>query len=208
MPIAPAVEELADTISNELVLEESVVEPLVEEPIVAEIPTSDQVRLLESTVKLNQNKAIETMEQKHDKKRNKRTITFTVGEPVSVFIPPIDRVGCDFSRLPAVILELKPAGDLYSLVTKYGILDICYRAGDLESYCGDIGFDYKKITNKISLRSAAQAFNQRSKDKSETSVSCQCNGKCKDNRCNCFKRDKKCNTHCHLKSVANICCNQ
>ncbi len=97
---------------------------------------------------------------------------------------------------------------MYELVSKFGILDICYRAGDLESYSGVLDFDYKKISNKISLRAAAQHFNKRAKDKNETTSSCQCNGQCNTKRCVCFNSNRKCNSHCHIKSHSNICCNK
>jgi hypothetical protein len=154
----------------------------------------------------NQKNAIKIMEKKHDNKRNKRTVSFSVGEMVSVSIPPIDRVGTDFPRLPCVISEQK--GDFYQLVCKFGILNICYRADDLENYSGEVGFDFKNIKEHISLRAAAQAFNQRNVDKSETIIACNCNGKCLDRRCNCFSKNVKCNSHCHLKSRTNICCNK
>ena len=79
------------------------------------------------------------MEKKHNHKRNKRTISFSIGEMVSVSIPHIDRVGCDFPRLPVVVSDIKH--DMYVLVCKYGILDVCYRADDLESFSGQLDFD-------------------------------------------------------------------
>jgi len=171
-----------------------------------QFPLESRARELEAELKKQQEKAIIAMEKKHNHKRNKRTISFSVGEMVSVSIPHIDRVGCDFPRLPVVVSEIKH--DMYVLVSKYGILDVCYRADDLESFSGQLDFDYKSIENKISLRSAAQLFNKRAHDKSDTNVSCNCNGKCADKRCNCFSRSLKCNTHCHLKSRTNICCNR
>jgi hypothetical protein len=170
------------------------------------LPLESVARELETELKKQQEKSIAAMERKHNHKRNKRTISFSVGEMVSVSIPHIDRVGCDFPRLPVVVSEVKH--EMYVLVSKYGILDVCYRADDLESFSGQVDFEYKSIENKISLRSAAQLFNKRAHDKSDTNVSCNCNGRCSDKRCNCYSRSLKCNTHCHLKSHTNICCNR
>ena len=61
------------------------------------------------------------MEKKHDHKRNKRTIEFSVGDPVSVGIPPIDSVGCDFPHLPCFISEIKKSGEFYQLTSLFGI---------------------------------------------------------------------------------------
>ena len=148
------------------------------------------------------------MSKKHDKKRNKLTVKFNIGESVSLNIPPIDRVGTDFPRLPCVIRDIRNNGEMHELVSKFGIIDICYRVEDLESYSGSLNFEYLEIKNYISLRSAAQLFNNRSKDKSETNGVCNCNGKCDNPKCGCFKKNKKCTSHCHLKSHTNICCNK
>ncbi len=148
------------------------------------------------------------MAKKHDHKKNKRTISFVIGEAVSVAIPPIDRVGTDFQRLPCLVSDIKSKSEFYQLTSKFGILDVCYRTSDLEPYMGSFDFDYSKITNKISLRAAAQAFNKRCKDKSDSMPTCNCNGRCTDKRCSCFSKNEKCSSHCHSKSVTNICCNK
>ena len=96
---------------------------------------------------------------------------------------------------------------MHVLVSEYGILDNAYRVGDLEAYSGVLDFEYDKISKKISLRAAAQLFNNRAKDKSETNGFCNCNGKCEDLRCGCFSKKRKCSSHCHTKSRTNICCN-
>ena len=93
-------------------------------------------------VKKKQTKAQDAMSKKHDKKRNKRTVKFNIGESVSLNIPPIDRVGTDFPRLPCVIRDIRNNGEMHELVSKFGIIDICYRVEDLESYSGSLNFEY------------------------------------------------------------------
>ena len=144
------------------------------------------------------------MSEKHNKKRNKRTVEFEVGEGVSVLIPAIDRGGSQLPRAPGVICRVIKDHELYEICTKYGILQDCLSAGDLESYNGIIDFDYKTITNKISLRTVSSMIAGRDKDLKDIEVSCNCKSKCSDLRCGCFKRKLPCNSHCHTKSAH--CC--
>lgn len=173
------------------------------EPIDQEVvkPKSD-VRI---QVKANQEKSVKKMEEKHNKKRNKRTLEFEIGDKVSVAIPRIDRGGSDLPRLPGVIG--RSANDYYEIVTEFGILNDCLRADDLELYNGPLNFDYQEVKNKIPLRKAAMLINNRNKDLKDTEISCDCGGNCKNNRCKCFKLSEKCNSHCHLKSESKKCSN-
>ena len=120
------------------------------------LPPESRVRELEAELKKQQEKPIIAMEKKHNHKRNKRTISFSIGEMVSVSIPHIDRVGCDFPRLPAVVSEVKH--DMYFLVSKYGILDVCYRTDDLESFSGQLDFDFKTKVVLFYLRDPTRLF--------------------------------------------------
>lgn len=99
------------------------------------------------------------MEEKHNKKRNKRTLEFAL---VSVLIPRIDRGSSGLPRLPGVIGRV--SREFYEVVCEYGILNDCLRACDLEMYHGPISFDYETIKNKISLREAAKKTNRRTKN--------------------------------------------
>lgn len=58
------------------------------------------------------------MENKHDHKRNKRTLSFSVGETVSVSIPSIDRTGTDYPRLPCYVSKVKENEEFYELVSQ------------------------------------------------------------------------------------------
>ena len=87
------------------------------------------------------------------------------------------------------------------ICTKFGKLNNCVRASDLETYHGPVDFEYSSINSKISLRECAKKFSNRSEDLKDVEVSCNCNGKCNDKRCTCFAHgESNCNSHCHLKS--------
>ncbi|CAF1046567.1 unnamed protein product [Brachionus calyciflorus] len=70
---------------------------------------------------------------------NKRVLEYEVGDKVSVAIPRIDRGGTDLPNLPGVIG--RKTKDFYEIVTEYGILNNCLRAGDLEMFNGPLNFD-------------------------------------------------------------------
>ncbi len=154
----------------------------------------------------NQDKNAARLENKHNHKRNKKTILYSLGDSVSVLIPNIDRGGSDMPRLPGIVCRL--THDLYEISTKFGILNNCVRASDLEKYHGNVDFDYKLITNKISLRECARKFSNRSEDLGDVEISCNCKTKCDNRRCSCFAKQIKCNSHCHLKTKENFCINK
>ena len=89
--------------------------------------------------KQNQEKAATKMIEKHNKKRNKRTLEFSVGDKISVRIPRIDRGGTDLPRLPGIIR--RKANNFYEITTDNGILQDCLRACDLELYHGSLNID-------------------------------------------------------------------
>ena len=115
-------------------------------------PPAKNTKNLRSQVKLNQDKAVEKMENKHNHKRNKKTVTYSVSDSVSVLIPRIDRGGSDLPRIPGVICRI--SGEFYEICTKFGKLNDCLRADELEKYHGTLDFDYKTVTNKVSMREA------------------------------------------------------
>lgn len=96
---------------------------------------------IRDNVKKKQEKAAESMENKQNHKRNKRTLEFDLGDAVTVLIPRIDRGGSDLPRAPGIVNEIKL--DLYRVVTKFSILNNCLRASELELYNGVLDFDYK-----------------------------------------------------------------
>ena len=75
------------------------------------------------------------MKLRHAKQHKVRE--FTVGESVSVRVPRIDRASTDPQRLPCIVVEVVgKAQAVYRLRSKYGVLKVCYHAGDLEGYSG------------------------------------------------------------------------
>jgi hypothetical protein len=156
------------------------------------------------------------MVKKHDAKRNKKTRTFKVKDLVTVRIPRIDRGGTDFQRLPGMVIKVSDRQEqFYYVLTQPGLLADCYRASDLEPYCGLVNlsdFDEKKDVKEyktISLREAASIQSASIGSAEVVNTICNCAGKCTlDNRCKCFKRGLKCTSHCHLKMKkgAKKCC--
>ena len=144
---------------------------------------------------MQQEKQAHLMERKHNKKRNKRTVEFKIGDLVSILIPRIDRGGSDMPRLPCQIVKIN--GEFYQLLTKYGLLNDHYMVSDLEPYNGLVMFD-KTMTNKLSLREASKLAANRLKDLKAIELSCNCKSKCLSKHCSCFKNEQKCNSHCHL----------
>ncbi len=63
--------------------------------------------------------------------------TFNVGQYISVRVPRIDRASTDPPRLPCVVVQVVgKAKALYRLRCHFGVLKVCYNAGDLEAYAG------------------------------------------------------------------------
>ena len=52
-------------------------------------------------------------------------------------VPRTDRASTDVHRLPCVVIEVVgKAQVMYRLRSKFGVLKVCYHAGDLEGYSG------------------------------------------------------------------------
>lgn len=143
----------------------------------------------------NKEKNADKMIIKHDHKRNKKSVEFKVNDLVTVKIPRIDRGGTDFCRLPGKICKV--SGDLdkfYRVLTSFGILADCYRASDLETYCGVVGvdiIDYESKYKIISLTEAAKLQSASTGSIEEVNSICNCGTICKgDNRCKCFKANR------------------
>ena len=123
-----------------------------------------------------------------------------------------DKLVGDVRRVPALIIGKSGTRDhFYELLTSFGVLNIKYRASDLEMYFGDIIIPDDVKGKKISLREATKLFNNHpSKQADITKSKCKCKGKCfNDKRCNCFMTGKKCTSHCenHLSGKHCKCLN-
>ena len=75
------------------------------------------------------------MEQKYSKQHKVKT--FKPGDCVSVRVPRIDRASTDPQCLACIVVQVVgKAKALYRLRCKFGVLKVCYSAGDLEEYAG------------------------------------------------------------------------
>ena len=133
--------------------------------------------------------------KKHDRKRNKKTMTYEVGDYVSVKSPRIDRHGTDLPRIAAIIISKTSqyTRTFYELQTQFGILSDKYAADDLEPVPTPL-IDLKSQaiqTKQISLREATMKTNN-SAHSINTKLKCNCNGLCQnDNRCKCWQAKQK-----------------
>ncbi|KAL5515883.1 hypothetical protein EMCRGX_G001128 [Ephydatia muelleri] len=97
------------------------------------------------------------MAERYNKQHS--TLSFVIGESVSVRIPRIDRASSDLSRLPCVVVDIV-GGDqsLYRLRCQHGVLNVCYTAGELEKFNGSVVCTEENWQNQrfISLREAAR----------------------------------------------------
>ena len=134
------------------------------------------------------------MKLRHAKQHKVRE--FTVGESVSVRVPRIDRASTDPQRLPCIVVEvIGRAQAVYRLRSKYGVLKVCYHAGDLEGYLGkyDIPIAGWEEAQRISLQEAAKLS---SPWNVFTGNRCNCSGMCDTRRCPCKKKAIDCSSFC------------
>ena len=84
-------------------------------------------------------KSAERMSMAYNSSKKRRVQTFDVGDNVSVAIPALDRTCTDVRRLPGQVTAVKGNKvQMYEVATEYGLLQIKLRAGDLQSYNGDV----------------------------------------------------------------------
>ena len=140
------------------------------------------------------------MKLKHAKRNKVRE--FTVGQSVSVRVPRIDRASTDPQRLPCVVVEVVgKAQAMYRLRSKFGVLKVCYHAGDLEGYsCKyDISVDGWEEAERITLREAAKLS---SPWNVFTGNKCNCSSGCDSRKCPCKKKAIDCSSFCHNGKTA------
>ena len=70
---------------------------------------------------------------------------YNIADSISIRIPAIDRGGSDLPRVPGVVCRV--SHDMYEISTKYGKLNDCLRADDLEKYHGAVDFEYMNTLN-------------------------------------------------------------
>eukprot|EP00731_Ephydatia_muelleri_P032771 Em0024g315a len=133
------------------------------------------------------------------------TLSFVIGESVSVRIPRIDRASSDLSLLPCVVVEIV-GGDqsLYRLRCQDGVLNVCYTAGELEKFNGSVVCTEKKWQNQrfISLREAAR---KQAPWNHFVSNACKCKTGCLNRKCQCVRKNISCSTYCHKSASCSNC---
>lgn len=126
-------------------------------------------------------------------KGKKRITDYQIGDLVRVAVPKIDRFSTDRPTLPCKIMEITE-NNKYRVGSKFGIIEICYSAGELESLGTENFPELDEIpSNKITIREAARL-------QSTGLVSggiCNCKSECNSNRCRCKKMNESCNSRCH-----------
>ena len=125
-------------------------------------------------------------------KKKKRIVEYQVGDLVRVAIPKIDRFSTDRPTVPCKII--KKTEDKYQVGSKFGIIEVCYSAGELEPLGTTSFLELENIpSDKISIREAARL-------QSAGSISgglCNCKSECNSNRCRCKRMSEKCGSRCH-----------
>src|ERR1043166_9046946 len=121
-------------------------------------------------------------------KGKKRITEYQIGDLVRIAIPKIDRFSVDRPTLPCKIME-KTENNKYRIGSKFGIVEICYSAGELEPL-GTTDFPelYEIPSGKVSVREAARLQSARS----VSGGLCNCKSECNNNKCRCKKMGGKC----------------
>ena len=141
-------------------------------------------------------KNAERLQHKYSKQR--KVHEFSVGESASLRILRIDRAATVLQRLPCVVVMVTgKAQMMYRLRCSYGVLNRCYRAGDLEPFSAgySIPVDGWEEEPHISLREAAR--NQAPWNAFAGNKCNCCPGACDSRRCPCKKKGIDCSSHCH-----------
>ncbi|KAF0555786.1 retrotransposon nucleocapsid protein [Gigaspora margarita] len=125
-------------------------------------------------------------------KGKKRAASYEIGDFVRIAISKIDRFGVDHPSLPCKIM--KKENDKYQLGSKFGVIDICFSAGELD-FLNAAEFPELDIIppTRISVRKASRLQSARAM----SSSICNCKGECNSNRCCCKKNSSKCTSRCH-----------
>ncbi|KAL5503594.1 hypothetical protein EMCRGX_G010567 [Ephydatia muelleri] len=141
------------------------------------------------------------MAERYNKQHS--TLSFVIGESVSVRIPRIDRASSDLSRLPCVV-EIVGDQSLYRLRCQHGVLNVCYTAGELEKFNGSVVCTEENWQNQrfISLREAAR---KQAPWNHFVSNACKCKTGCLNRKCQCVRKNISCSTYCHKSASCSNC---
>ena len=149
-------------------------------------------KLIRDEVRSNIKISAKKMAGQYDKRIQVKE--FSVGDSVTIKIPPEDRQKTDPKRLLAKIIKVSGnIRKLYQLQCTQGIINCKYGSNDLELYPGTMS-SAELPTNYISLRTAviqSRAYSAASP------MICHCKSGCKDNRCRCRTQGVECTSRCH-----------
>src|SRR5579859_7579532 len=125
-------------------------------------------------------------------KKKKWVMDYQIGDLVRVTIPKIDRFSTDRFMVSCKIM--KKIEDKYQVGSMFGIIEICYSAGELEPLGTAVFPELENIpSNKITIREVAHL-------QSVGLVSgglCNCKSECNNNKCRCKRMDEKCGSRYH-----------
>ena len=124
-------------------------------------------------------KCLEDMVSSNNKR--KKQIDYEINDKVTILSMAPDKLVGDMRRVPALVIGKSGTRDIfYELLTPFGVLNIKYRASDLEIYYVDIHISDDIKEKKISLREATKLFNNHPiKQADIAKAKCKCKGKVK-----------------------------
>ena len=145
------------------------------------------------------NIARESMVKRFEKRHKSRCSFFEIRDNVSLRIPSKDRSSTDPLRLLCLVIDVNGEKiKQYQLLSRHGVLNCKYRAGDLEKYSGTFDINLEQAERQyVSLRTASGLESNINIMKSNPR--CMCRSVCKTKSCACRKRKLQCSTHCHPK---------
>jgi hypothetical protein len=151
------------------------------------------------TIKTQRKRARDAMVDQAERmvKRSRVTnVAANTGDNVTIYIPLVDRGRGDPRNIMGVVCE-RDNNDLYRIAVRAGMLSGKYSRNQFD-LCA-----HKLLTNndisteqEVGLRSAVQ-FESKCGGQGFFKCNCSGTGRCKTNRCKCFKAKVKCNSRCH-----------
>eukprot|EP00731_Ephydatia_muelleri_P000988 Em0001g988a len=185
---------------------QNVVNEAEEDTLHAEVSAAES-DTIEREIRIKADRKYLSSAKKMAERYNKQhsTLSFVIGESVSVRIPRIDRASSDLSRLPCVVVDIV-GGDqsLYRLRCQHGVLNVCYTAGELEKFNGSVVCTEENWQNQrfISLREAAR---KQAPWNHFVSNACKCKTGCLNRKCQCVRKNISCSTYCHKSASCSNC---
>lgn len=118
------------------------------------------------------------------------------GENVTVPIPLVDRGRGDPRNIMGVIID-RDCNDMYRIAVRAGLLQQKYSRNQFD-LCSQklLSLADVRQDREVSVRTAVH---EESRCGGQGYLRCNCagSGRCRSNRCKCFKANVKCNSRCH-----------